>query len=92
MMLNQAEDNTALDPVEPASKRSKLRNRVSSKGRAKRAVAEDSDTSSTDSDNVPLSQVAVKGGRGANASNGRATGGRGKKSQIQKVGTPVNFH
>ena len=57
----QAEDSCEEEPVEPASKRSKVRGRVTSKGRNKRQVpvAESSD-SSTDSDDVPLSQVSGK--------------------------------
>ena len=62
LVLNyQAEDSCEEEPVEPASKRSKVRGRVTSKGRNKRRVpvAESSD-SSTDSDDVPLSQVSSK--------------------------------
>ena len=57
----QAEDSCEEEPVEPASKRSKVRGRVTSKGRSKLRVpvAESSD-SSTDSDDVPLSQVSGK--------------------------------
>ncbi|XP_052216832.1 remodeling and spacing factor 1-like [Dreissena polymorpha] len=59
-MKRQAENNADIEIVEPASKRSKLRGRVSSKGRGKRPVATTTDSSS-DSDDVPLSSMAGRG-------------------------------
>ena len=60
-----------MEPAEPASKRSKLRGRVSSRGRGKRRGV-NFDSSSSD-DDVPLSQVVGRG-RGSNSR------GRGKKA------------
>lgn len=61
----QAEDSFDDSPVEPASKRSKVRGRVTSKSRTKpRAhesdTSESTESSSSDSDDVPLSQISTK--------------------------------
>ncbi|XP_053404414.1 remodeling and spacing factor 1-like isoform X2 [Mercenaria mercenaria] len=73
----QAENSDDMEPAEPASKRSKLRGRVSSRGRGKRRGV-NFDSSSSD-DDVPLSQVAGRG-RGSN-SRGKAAKAVGKQQK-----------
>ena len=63
MFIYQAEESPDDSPVEPASKRSKVRGHVTSKTRSKRRpqVSDSTDSSSaSDSDDVPLSQISKK--------------------------------
>ncbi|KAL4220405.1 respiration factor rsf1 [Mactra antiquata] len=75
----QAVDSDEMEPAEPASKKSKLRGRVSSRGRGRQKGAI-YDSSSSD-DDLPLSQVAGKG-RGRTAQ--KTTKNVGKSKQAPK--------